>query len=193
MKDYKSLADTELVKLLKSSDYAAFTEIYNRYQSLLYIYAYKKMNDKEESKDIIQEVFIQLWKSRSDFQVYSTLSGYLYKVVLNKVLNQFKHKKITQQYIKSFSAIVPMNGVKTDYLIREKDISALIEQEINALPEKMREVFQLRRKQYLSNKAIADQLGISEHTVATQIKRALKILKGRLGILIYISCFICKS
>lgn len=192
MADYKLLSDTELVKLLKSSDYAAFTEIYNRYQSLLYIYAYKKINDKEESKDIVQEVYIQLWKSRSDFQLQSTLPGYLYKVVLNKTLNIFKHKKITQQHISSFRKIVPMNGSTTDYLIREKDIAALIEQEINALPEKMREVFQLRRKQYLSNKEIANLLGISEHTVATQIKKALKALKGRLGILIYISCFLYK-
>lgn len=192
MTDYKLLSDTELVKLLKSSDYAAFTEIYNRYQSLLYIYAYKKLNDKEESKDIVQEVYSQLWKSRSDFQLHSTLSGYLYKVVLNRILNQFKHKKITQQYISSFKAIVPVNASTTDYLVREKDITALIEQEISALPEKMREVFQLRRQQYLSNKEIAAHLGLSEHTVATQIKKALKILKGRLGILIYITCFICK-
>lgn len=192
MADYKLLSDTELVKLLKSSDYAAFTEIYNRYQSLLYIYAYKKLNDKEASKDIVQEVYIQLWKSRSDFQLYSTLTGYLYKVVLNRILNEFKHKKITQQYISSFKAIVPVNGSTTDYLVREKDITALIEQEINALPEKMRQVFQLRRQQYLSNKEIAAHLGLSEHTVATQIKKALKLLKGRLGMLIYITCFICK-
>lgn len=192
MADYKLLSDTELVNLLKSSDYAAFTEIYNRYQSLLYIYAYKKLNNKEESKDIVQEVYIHLWKSRADFQLHSTLTGYLYKVVLNRILNEFKHQKITRQYISSFKHIVPMNASRTDYLIREKDITALIEQEINALPEKMREVFQLRRQQYLSNKEIAAHLGISEHTVATQIKKALKILKGRLGILIYITCFICK-
>jgi len=189
MKMYGKLSDTELISLLKADDHTAFTEIYDRYQSLLYLYTYKKLQDKEEAKDIIQDVFITLWNSRQNFELQVTLTGYLYKAVLNKVLNSFRHKSITQQHIDSFKKIVVANLETADYLIREKEIASLIEREIQALPEKMREVFELRRKEYLSNKQIAERLQISEHTVATHMKKALKTLRLRIGLVAYLAFF----
>ncbi|MNE96108.1 RNA polymerase sigma factor [compost metagenome] len=71
-------------------------------------------------------------------------------------------------------------------MIREKDITRLIDMEIAALPEKMQQVFLLRKKAFLSNREIAEQLGISEQTVETHMKRALKTLKNRLGPAIFL-------
>ncbi|WP_233260621.1 sigma-70 family RNA polymerase sigma factor [Pedobacter sp. HMWF019] len=74
----------------------------------------------------------------------------------------------------------------TDYPIREKQLQFVIDREIAGLPEKMREVFLMSRVSNLSHKEIAAQLGISEQTVSTQIKRALKILRSRLGLMLYL-------
>ncbi|WP_214226692.1 RNA polymerase sigma-70 factor [Pedobacter sp. B4-66] len=190
MTDCRTLSDAQLVDLLKAGDHHSFTEIYKRYNSLLYIYAYKKLQDNESAKDIIQEIYTHLWNSRSNLNIQTTLSGYLYKAVLNRVLNVFRHVAITQEYISSFKEVIDNAPAQTDYRIREKDLKSLIEKEINNLPEKMREIFQLRRQEYLSNKEIADRLNISEHTVATQIKRALKTLRGKLGLLLFIYAFL---
>jgi RNA polymerase sigma-70 factor (family 1) len=190
MNDCRTFSDAELVELLKAGDHHSFTEIYKRYNSLLYIYAYKKLQDNESAKDIIQEIYVHLWNSRSNLNIQTTLSGYLYKAVLNRVLNVFRHVAITQEYISSFKEVTDNAPAQTDYLIREKDLKSLIEKEINNLPEKMREIFQLRRQEYLSNKEIADRLNISEHTVATQIKRALKTLRGKLGLFLFIYAFL---
>jgi len=57
----------------------------------------------------------------------------------------------------------------------------MIEQEIDALPEKMREVFRLSRDNGLSHKEIANQLSLSEYTVSNQITSALKVLRVKLG------------
>ncbi|MNL67317.1 RNA polymerase sigma factor [compost metagenome] len=65
-------------------------------------------------------------------------------------------------------------------------MTAMIEKEIAALPQKMREVFELSRKQNLSHKEIAEQLGISEQTVSKQVTNALKILKTKLGLMLYL-------
>lgn len=190
MTDCRILSDAQLVDLLKEGDHHSFTEIYKRYNSLLYIYAYKKLHDKESAKDIIQEIYVHLWNSRSNLNIQTTLSGYLYKAVLNRVLNVFRHVAITQEYISSFKEVTDNAPAQTDYRIREKDLKSLIEKEINNLPEKMREIFQLRRQEYLSNKEIAERLNISEHTVATQIKRALKTLRGKLGLFLFIYAFL---
>jgi RNA polymerase sigma factor (sigma-70 family) len=79
---------------------------------------------------------------------------------------------------------VEISNEDTDYLIREKDITLLIEKEILAMPPKMREIYTLKKKYFLSTKEIATELSLSEHTVSTQMKRALKHLKVKLGIIV---------
>jgi len=183
--------DQQLVLLLKQDSKVAFGEIYGRYQTLLFLFAVKKLQDEESAKDIVQEVFISLWNSRATIIDTAPLAPYLYRSVLNKVLNIFRSKGVTEEYIASLQyTLNDFSEDSADYLIREKDISAMIEVEISNLPDRMREVFELRRKMYLSNKEIALKLNLSEHTVATQIKNALKILRKKLGSAIFTVYFI---
>lgn len=185
MKSYSAFSDLELLTSVKMADYGAFAEIYNRYNKLLMIYAYRKLKSTEESKDLVQELFTDLWNNRQMLDIQTTLSGYLYKIALNKMLNIFRHKKISDEYLGSLQSMIETNYAVTEYLIREKEIQALIEKEISLLPPKMREVFELRRNEFLSNKEIAEMLDLSEHTVATQMKKALKKLRFKLGATIY--------
>nr|WP_294874507.1 RNA polymerase sigma-70 factor [uncultured Pedobacter sp.] len=184
MINYSTCFDQELVLLLKDDDDAAFKEIYLRYDKLLLIYAYKKLRNREEAKDLVQDVFTWLWNSRKDFSLNTTLSGYLYKSVLNRIFDVVKHKGIIRKYVDSGKHYIEISNEDTDYLIREKDITLLIEKEILAMPPKMREIYTLKKKYFLSTKEIATELSLSEHTVSTQMKRALKHLKVKLGIIV---------
>ncbi|WP_316818650.1 RNA polymerase sigma factor [Pedobacter nyackensis] len=186
MIDYRILADDDLASLLRSGNDAVFKEIYQRYDKLLFLYAFKKLRNEEEAKDVVQDVFLWMLKNRETLTLKTTLSGYLYKSVLNKVFDIFKHKDIIRQYIERTDLAIDVDSVETDYLIREKEIAAIIEREIAAMPARMREVYELKRKSYLSTKQIAEQLGISEHTVSTQLKNAMKYLKVKLGVVIYV-------
>lgn len=132
---------------------------------------------------MVQEVFITLWNKRHEFELKTTLQGYLYKSVLNRVLDVFKHRTIKTAYANQY---VEVDSAETDFLLREKDLKALIEKEIAAMPPRMREIYILKRNQYLTTKEIAEELGISEHTVNTQMKRALHHLRVKLGILVYL-------
>ncbi|RYE13029.1 MAG: sigma-70 family RNA polymerase sigma factor [Sphingobacteriales bacterium] len=89
-------------------------------------------------------------------------------------------------YINSLAASINEGNCSTDHKVRESSLAAIIEKEINELPEKMREVFVLSRKHHLSHKEIALQLGIEETTVKRQISNALKILRVKLGLLAWI-------
>ena len=186
MSYYQTLTDRGLTTLLNEGDEKAFTEIYERYHSLLYIYAYKKLHSKQEAQDVIQEVLTALWKSRFDFSMQTSLSSYLFTAVRNKALDLFSHKKVEAKYFVSLQNFIEDAGIQTDFLIRENDLKTLIEKEIQALPPRMREAFLLSRKNRLSHKEIASIMAISEQTVSTQIKKSLRILRVRLGLIAYL-------
>jgi len=189
MTGYSVYTDQELATLLKEGDRYAYTEIYNRYHSLLYIYGHKKLHHKQEAQDVVQEVLINLWNKRDQLFDIS-LKSYLFTAVRNKALDVFSHKKVEGKYLASLQSFIDDSKIGADYLIREKDLSAMIEKEIRALPPKMQEIFQLSRKDKLTHKEIAKLLNLSEHTVATQMKRALKILRLRLGLVVWIAMLI---
>lgn len=173
--------------MLFAEDASAFEEIFLRYEPLLLNFVYKKINDRDEAKDVLQDIFIQLWNNRSRNQkAIVSLASYLYTMALNKIRDRYKHQMIHEEHIGKLQALIDQKDKGADYQIREKDITLLIEKEIAALPDKMRAVFLLRKDAFLSNKEISEKLGISEQTVETHMKRALKTLKQRLGPVVYL-------
>lgn len=186
MTDYTAYTDKELADRIRSADDRAFKEIYDRYNKLLYLFAYNKLRNKEEAKDIVQDVFAWLLNNRSSFAVNSSVSSFLYKSVLNKIFDIFRHQSVIRKYIEQGEHYIDVDSTETDYLIREKDIAQMIQLEIDAMPQKMKEVYLLRFEHYLSAKEIAEQLNISENTVNTHLKRATKKLRDNLGMVVYV-------
>lgn len=182
MADYSKYSDVELVALLKHSDKGAYTEIYDRFQPLLYVYACKIVKEEDEAEDIVQEVFIYLWDKRESFHFTSSLSAYLYTAVKYKFMNLLDRKKVRADYSASMQRFINAGEYITDNYIREKEFITLVESEIALLPEKMRQIFLMSRKQNLSNKEIADKLNITEKTVRNQVNTALDKLRVRLGL-----------
>ena len=185
MKLYSKLSDSELADLLKSDDQLAFTEIYNRFYYALFIHVYNRLKDKDEAKDIVQELFSTLWCKR-EVITFTNLSNYLYTSARNRVLNSIAHKSVEAKYLAGLPASIVIEECITDYRLRERQLAAIIAKEIEALPPKMRQVFELSRKENLSHKQIAERLGLSEQSVRSHVKNALRILRVRLGLLMYI-------
>lgn len=174
-----NLNDEDLIDLLKGDNELAYSVLYRKYNKLLFIYVYKKLKDEEEAKDIVQEVFFNLWKNRHRIKINTSVKSYLYQAVRLRALNVFVHKKVCDQFYNSIDRIL-ISEKEADYTIREKDIQSIIEREIASMPPKMQAIFALSRKENLTHKEIAAVLGVAESTVTTQIKRALKRIKGRI-------------
>jgi len=185
---YNSLNDFELLSLLKEGNHSAYAEIFTRYNQLLFGHAYKKLGNKEEARDLVQDVFINLWAKRADIVINTNLAGYLYTAIRNRIYNVFSHKEVESEYIKSLQDFLDHEQVLTDYLIREKQLQEIIEHEIQSLPPRMRLVFEMSRKGHMSHEEIALELNISKQTVADQIKKALRIIRPRITIIIWLSC-----
>jgi RNA polymerase sigma-70 factor (family 1) len=180
-----SLSDTELADLLKSGDHDAFTEIYNRYYGVLYAHALKLLRDGDDVSDILHELFISLWVKRTELSLAPTLSAYLYRSVKNRVINAFEKSRIRQSYLDSLQSYVNAGSPVTEETIRVNELTLQIENEVARLPVKMREIFELSRKNQLNHKEIADTLGISPKTVKKQISNVIHRLRMKINILVF--------
>ncbi|MEJ7778526.1 MAG: RNA polymerase sigma-70 factor [Daejeonella sp.] len=183
---YSIYSDQELASLLTRGDRIAFAEIYDRFKGLLFVHAYKRLNNQAEAEDVVHDLFSTLWNKREELIINTQLAGYLYTAVRNRIFKIIVHKQIESKYITSIQHSLNEGHYITDHLVRSNELAKIIEKEISALPPKMREIFILSRQQNLSHKEIAEKLSLSEQTVSKQITNALKILRVRLGIIAYL-------
>lgn len=181
MNSFIAFSDQDLITLMGTGDQAAFTEIFKRYNRLLFVHAHKMLNDKEMARDVIQEIFIFIWDNKESLSFKSNFAGFLYSMTKNRILDMLAHKKVELKYLSSIRELMDRGEEKTDYLLRNNQLQSLIEKEISYMPSKMREVFELSRKQHLTHKEIAVQLDLSEKTVRNQVNNALRILRTRFG------------
>ena len=186
MLPYSQFNDEELADLLKEGDHKAYTIIFDRFYGLLFIHACKMLGNEHEAKDVVQELFEVLWLRRENISFEQSLSSYLYASIRNRIINVISHKKVENKYIESLSDFMDRDTKLADYHVRELEMQRIIEQEIAALPKKMKEIFKMSRREYLSYKQIASKLDISEQTVRTHVKKALRILRPKLNIISYL-------
>lgn len=189
MQLYNKYSDADLIALLKSGDRTAFTEIYDRYWSVLYLHARQMLRDQDDASDVIQEVFTSIWNRAKDLELSVSLNAYLYRSVRNSVLNMIRKGKLEGDYRKSLTAFYAKGEFSTDDQVNFNDLKNLIEREVELLPKKMRVVFELSRGQHASHAEIAQQLNMSDEAVKKQISRALAILRRKLGLPLSIILF----
>lgn len=180
MRLYSKLSDAELVALLRQDDRLAFTELYNRHWEMLFTSVLKVTKDDEESMDIVQEIFIALWLKRTELGNIQSISGYLYKAVRNRGLMYIRANIVRNNYLSSLNQHLDEVRDTLGEQQAAKELEMILQQELDRLPAKMREVFILSRQQHLSHKEIAQRLNISDKTVKKQINNALKHFKDKL-------------
>lgn len=179
--NYSIFSDTELMALLQDNDERAFQEIYQRFFPVLYMHALKRIADAELVKDLLQDIFTSIWKNRKTLHIEQSVSAYIYAAVRFKVINIYQQQQHLTKYLDSLEDFMNREEpVQADFLVRQKDLSSLIEQEVAQLPPGMRRIFMMSRFEQLSHKEIASSLELSEQTVKTQVKKALRILRKRL-------------
>ncbi|MCX6168761.1 MAG: RNA polymerase sigma-70 factor [Ignavibacteriales bacterium] len=171
------LSDRGLFELAKNNDQIAFNEIYKRYWSKLYIYAYNVLREKDICEDIIQEMFTNLWTRRKSLQI-DNVSAYLYQAVRFQIFKQFRQRKLLERHNSEFEDFISENRIEEsmEYLELYNRIESLIE----SLPEQRKIIFRLSRNEELSNKEIASKLNLSVQTIKNQITNALKTIRKSL-------------
>ena len=172
-----NLIENQLIQPISFNDKLSFEQVYGEYWSKLYIYAFNVLHEREICEDIVQEIFIDLWKKRNDVLIFD-LDSYLYQSVKYQIFNHFRKSKYKKQLLEKFNRIDKL--CRIDELYEKKELKSHIKNAISKLPDQRRLIFQMSRYEELSNKEISKNLNISSQTVKNQISASLKFIRKSL-------------
>jgi RNA polymerase sigma-70 factor (ECF subfamily) len=173
MKNLK-ISDEQLFVNIKQDDYSSYNQLFVRYYSHLCLFVNGMINNKSESEDIVQELFIKLWTDRKKLDIQNTISSYIYMVAKNMTLNYIRSEtnrkaaidNMAEQYLQEYDA--------ND----DGEFSLVLEECINQLPARCKEVILLHHVQDYKHKEIAESLNISIKTIKNQIWMSLRRLRS---------------
>ena len=170
--------DVLLLELLKASDTDAFNAIYDRYSRPLLRYLLQKLKDIDTCNDLLQDIFISLWEKRAIVTINTSIKAYLYQAARYKIIDVYRNNTRFEGYLFQLSEFIEQEYSVVDKIDYRQKLSE-VEQGINNLPEKMREIFILSRYEHKTNSDIAFQTNLSVQTVKNQISKALRLLRIR--------------
>lgn len=169
--------DQNLIKSLQQNDRSAIDTIFLKYHSLLCRVSLRIVNDTEAAKDVVQEVFIKLWRNRKELSITVSLEAYLKRAVVNTSLNYIESKK-------KFTSIDQLNPhihhTSEDHQQSADELSSRIDGAVNQLPIRTKAVFTLIRYEDLSYKEVSESLNISLKAVEKEMMKALRLLREML-------------
>lgn len=158
----------------------AFEALYDRYWEKFYTISYWNLSDQESAKDLVQELFVDLWVKRKQIDINKTVEGYLKIAIRNRVFNLLRSRKIKEQHIDMAGRNMAAAGSVIEEQHRAAELKKLYHQEIQKLPSKMKEVYLLVKEDSLSITEAAQKLSLSEQTVKNQLGSALKKIRSGL-------------
>lgn len=172
--------DLKLIQLLKSNDEHAFQVVFEKYASRVYKNALILMKDTGWSDDIVQEVFIKLWKYRDQLLDESNLWNFILVLTRREAYNKLRGIKRSQEAFERLWTHFTTPHYDSEKVIICRDGLDHLQRIIQILPPKQQEVFLLNKIDGLSYEEIANKLGISNSTVRNHLVVASKVIKSRI-------------
>ena len=166
--------DRFLLLELQEGKRTAFNILYNKYWEQAYSNAYKRLKDEDQSKDIVQEIFVSIWVNRHN--PISNFPAYLSTSVRNQVFKLAAKNKNLTPYLDVFENI-PDEHDRADSNILWQEFYSAYERLLLTLPPKRQQIFRLRFHNDVPTKAIAAQMQISRKTVHNQLGKAIEQLR----------------
>lgn len=168
--------DSILTGQLQKGDKQAFKALFDKYGPRLYQFSLRYLKEKEDAEDLLNEVFLKIWENRQSLRSNSSFQAYLFTIAYNRIRQQFLRRNREEKYIRIFAeeclAASSKDEDEIDYLIFLKRINEVIE----LLPPRRKEIFVLSYKEEQKNSKIAEQLGLSEQFIKKQLSIARKFI-----------------
>lgn len=173
----KSFDESELIQLIADGDRAAFTRLYTRYINNLYRYVYSICKSKEVSEEVVQDIFIKIWVHRDGLSNIKSFNAYLFRSAKNTLLNQIKKSKVEGRVLALVQPDTEESTERSDTKIIYNEYFAIAQAAINLLPEKRRQIVELRTKDDLTLDEIAVKLNISKSVVKKQLYSGMSFVR----------------
>jgi len=171
--------EQNLVNSIQDGNEEAFENLFFEYYATLCRFSKGYVGTVESARDVVQDVFIKIWSNREKFHIHTSVKAYLFQAVRNHSLNELekrnRYQAFEEEYIRESNL-----KLSPDTDENSEELTQVIWQIVEEMPEKRKTVFTLYREHGLSYKEIASILGITRKTVENQMGRALNFIRERL-------------
>jgi RNA polymerase sigma-70 factor (ECF subfamily) len=166
-----------------------FRQLFEAHSEALRRYAHRIVRSRETAEDLVQDVFLRLWRTWDQVEVGPHIRAYLYVATRSRALNHLKREQRDEQvqrmtFPRGITGDEPALPPAGEANVEADEIARAIQQVLDAMPPRQREVAALRLRHQLSTAEIARRLSISPRTVEVHIARATKALRARLPALL---------
>ncbi|SKB28454.1 RNA polymerase sigma-70 factor, ECF subfamily [Parapedobacter luteus] len=165
-----------------------FEQLHERFWSVLFRLACKKLGDRDEAYDLLQELFLELWNKRDVFPLHQLSLAWLKKRLWYKLITYFRTQGFQQRHLENFRifmaceqpVVQPGESIDQVFESQFETVMDAIALAVAQMPDRMREVFLLNREQHFTIDEIADHLNLSPNTVRNHLHIAMKRLRKSL-------------
>ncbi|MFA6981238.1 MAG: RNA polymerase sigma-70 factor [Ignavibacteriaceae bacterium] len=179
-----------LVDQIKNGDTNAFDRLFRAYYQPLFRFISSLVNNSEAAEDLLQDIFLNVWKTRQRLDRMQSIKSYLFRSAKNISLNYLRHQKVIQRHIPSFGKEnlagfdkqnwkekIETVSPSPEEVYIQNSLQGELQKAVQSLPERTRTAFYLSRYEELSHIQIAEIMEISPKTVNNHIVQALLQLR----------------
>ncbi|SEA63916.1 RNA polymerase sigma factor [Pedobacter hartonius] len=173
------LTDEQLLLSLKEGNESALRLIYRKYWKVLYNECCRRLNDAQQSEELVQDIFADLWEKKADREIVN-LKAYLITAVKYAVYRQYRRKKTLPSFEEPLEHLIYEDD-SADSALFLKELHLYVERWLAAQPEKRREIFVRRYMNEHSTEQISQEMGVPQKTVQNTLRYTEVALKTDLG------------
>lgn len=181
MTSKKNISDDELVEKLRMGDLDAFDAVFEKYSSRLFGFALKYLKSKEETEDLVQDVFLKIWENRKTLKKEVSLKSYFFTIAYHNICKFFRKKQLLMGELKEEIGLGSDISMDTEKQIDYHSTLEQIEKLVDDLPPKQKAIFLKSRKEGKSTREIAKEMHLAPGTVDNHISAALNFLRKRIS------------
>lgn len=174
--------DLDIIDALKKQDKKRFEVFYKKYYRPLFTVAYRYVGNTEIAEEIVHDVFITIWNKADQLNIQSSMKSYLFRSIVNSSLNHIKKEKTKSEKQSAYEIAVgqELDNVGDETNEVEEKLLKGLEDALELLPDKCKQVMYLSRFGKLKQQDIADQMEISIKTVKNHLTYGFKKLREHL-------------
>lgn len=169
---------------LRQGDTEAFAALYRTYWKQVFQFSRLYLKNESDAEDVVQEVFIRLWQIHDRILPDENFSGFLFIITRNMIFTRFRRKIDPLGFqLSVLAALESSEDIESE--ISARDLSAYIDQLVDAMPARQRQIFNMSRREHKSYREIAEELNLSQKTVEAHMHEALRFLRDNLAWLLW--------
>lgn len=181
MTDATHFDEKLLLAAVAAGDRGAFNQLYSAHINNVYNYIYLFTKSKEETEELLQEVFVHLWEKREILAEVGSFKNYLFRAAKNRLITNVRHMQVKHKVLSQIRQSTDDSQHTTEYDVTYKEYQQVLQRAIAKLPPKRKQIFRMNIENGLSYDEIAHQLQISKSVVKNQFYKALDFIRQYLA------------